>query len=57
MKLARGGGRLEGVELDDGSLLPADAVMVGTEFEPRIEAFAPLAVAVAQHASGKRYGD
>ncbi len=45
-------GTLVGVELADGSALQADAVLVGTTFEPRIEAFAPLGLTSQPHPSG-----
>jgi thioredoxin reductase/SAM-dependent methyltransferase len=40
------------VELDDGRSLPADAVLTGTTFHPRTEAFRGLDVAMAPHPSG-----
>ncbi|MCO8277781.1 NAD(P)/FAD-dependent oxidoreductase [Actinoplanes sp. TRM 88003] len=40
------------VELDDGRALPADAVLTGTTFHARTEAFRGLDVATAPHPSG-----
>lgn len=45
-------GALQGVELTDGSVLPADAVVIGTSFRARVEALSPLGVETAPHASG-----
>jgi thioredoxin reductase/SAM-dependent methyltransferase len=45
-------GRVEAVELDGGERLAADAVVVGTRFSPRIEAFASLGLVAQEHASG-----
>ncbi|MDY7087653.1 MAG: bifunctional NAD(P)/FAD-dependent oxidoreductase/class I SAM-dependent methyltransferase [Actinomycetota bacterium] len=40
------------VELEDGRSLPADAVLTGTTFHARTEAFSGLGVATAPHPSG-----
>lgn len=40
------------VELADGTALPADAVLTGSRFRPRVEALAPLGLEASAHASG-----
>jgi thioredoxin reductase/SAM-dependent methyltransferase len=45
-------GGLAAVELDAGSLLDADAVVVGTRFDVRVDAFASLGLETVEHASG-----
>ena len=45
-------GSVTAVELTDGTLLDADAVLIGPRFRPRIEAFAPLGLEAAPHPSG-----
>lgn len=45
-------GRLSGVELTDGTQLPADAVVVSPRFRARAEAFATLGVRSETHPSG-----
>ncbi len=47
-----GDGQVEAVELDGGERLAADAVVVGTRFAPRIDAFASLGLVAQEHASG-----
>ncbi len=44
--------RVVGVELDDGRLLPADAVVVTPTFRPRADVFAATGLATAPHESG-----
>ena len=46
------GGRVTAVELADGTLLDADAVLVGPRFRPRIEAFATIGLRATPHPSG-----
>lgn len=46
------GGRLTGVELDDGTHVDADAMLVGPRFHARVEPFAGLGLHPARHASG-----
>jgi thioredoxin reductase/SAM-dependent methyltransferase len=45
-------GGVEAVELDGGERLAADAVVVGTRFVPRLEAFSSLGLAAQEHPSG-----
>lgn len=45
-------GRLAAVELDDGSRVDADAVVIGTRFRVRAEPFSPLGVATVSHPTG-----
>lgn len=45
-------GRLTGVALDDGAVIPADAAVVGPAFRARVEPLAPLALRAVDHASG-----
>ncbi|MFN7149400.1 MAG: FAD-dependent oxidoreductase [Microthrixaceae bacterium] len=45
-------GHVVAVELEDGTRLDADAVVVGTRFEVRVEPFASLGLATVEHASG-----
>ncbi|MFK7919454.1 MAG: FAD-dependent oxidoreductase, partial [Ilumatobacter sp.] len=45
-------GRLGSVELTNGTVIDADAVVVSTRFRPRIEAFAELGPATTEHPSG-----
>jgi thioredoxin reductase len=45
-------GRVTGVELSDGQLLPADAVVIGPRFRARAEAFAPIGLRTSPHPSG-----
>lgn len=45
-------GRLAGVELEDGTTLPADAVVVGPGFRVRTDALTSLAPTVVAHPSG-----
>lgn len=45
-------GRVEAVELEDGTSLAADAVVVGPRFRPRAEPFASLGVKPTEHATG-----
>ena len=45
-------GRLKAVELIDGTVLEADAVLVGTRFRPRMETFTRLGLEAVPHASG-----
>ena len=45
-------GAVTGVELVDGALLEADAVLVGTRFHARVEALAPLGIEASAHPSG-----
>jgi thioredoxin reductase/SAM-dependent methyltransferase len=46
------GGRLTGLELVDGTVLDADAVLVGTRFAPRLDALAGLGLTATPHATG-----
>src|SRR5690606_5464909 len=46
------GGRVAGVELEDGRTIDADAIAVLPEFRARIEAFEPLGVRTVPHPSG-----
>lgn len=50
--LAGDDGRVARVELTDGTLLDADAVVVSPTFRPRCEALAPLGLSSVPHASG-----
>lgn len=45
-------GQIRGVELSDGRLLEADAVVVGPRFRARVEVLAGLGLASTPHASG-----
>jgi thioredoxin reductase/SAM-dependent methyltransferase len=45
-------GRLAGVELDDGTPVDADAMLVGPRFHARVEPFAGLGLHPAPHATG-----
>ncbi len=45
-------GRVVAVELDDGTRLDADAVVVGTRFDVRVDPFASLGLETVEHASG-----
>ncbi len=46
------GGRVAGVELSDGEVLDADAVLVGARFRVRAEPFASLGLRTEAHPSG-----
>jgi thioredoxin reductase/SAM-dependent methyltransferase len=50
--LTKGDGRLAGVELDDGSRVDADAMLVGPRFRPRLEPFGGLGLRPAPHTTG-----
>jgi thioredoxin reductase/protein-L-isoaspartate O-methyltransferase len=50
--VAGGDGRVTGVALTDGELIPADAVVVGPAFRARVEPLAPLGLYGVDHASG-----
>ncbi|MBT8163776.1 MULTISPECIES: bifunctional NAD(P)/FAD-dependent oxidoreductase/class I SAM-dependent methyltransferase [Arthrobacter] len=45
-------GRLTGVELDDGTPVDADAILVGPRFHARVEPFAGLGLYSTPHATG-----
>jgi thioredoxin reductase/SAM-dependent methyltransferase len=45
-------GEVSGVELADGRVLAADAVVVGSRFRARVEVLAPLGLTATPHASG-----
>lgn len=45
-------GAVTGVELVDGRVLEADAVLVGARFHARVEALAPLGIAGSAHPTG-----
>ncbi|KUG57495.1 methyltransferase type 11 [Serinicoccus chungangensis] len=45
-------GGVSGVELVDGTVLDADAVLVGTRFHARVDALAPLGVEASAHPTG-----
>ncbi|WP_336921000.1 bifunctional NAD(P)/FAD-dependent oxidoreductase/class I SAM-dependent methyltransferase [Aquipuribacter sp. SD81] len=48
-------GRLTGVELADGEVLAADAVLVGARFRARVDVLAPAGVTATAHPTG--FGD
>lgn len=50
--VAGGDGRVTGVALADGEVIPADAVVVGPAFRARVEPLAPLGLHAVDHASG-----
>jgi thioredoxin reductase/SAM-dependent methyltransferase len=51
-KVLNADGRVHAVELEDGRLLDAHAVIVTTRFKPRIEPFAALGLRMTDHVSG-----